>query len=153
MVPFYQLNNPLTFAGEISQERVSINTLTAISPYSFYYKQLNIKTMGKIKSKGSTFFVDNESELKKFVHEINEQGNTFGNTIVEILSMTADSPKGIASAAIGLAKAMAAAKGVAHIMDVPFEAIYEDQLQYFEADVEDIFNRTAKKFCSKNSKK
>jgi len=109
--------------------------------------------MGKIKTKGATFFVDNESELRKFVREINEQGNTFGNTIIEILSMTADSPKGIASAAIGLAKAMAAAKGAARVMGVPFETIYEDQLLHFEADVEDILTKAKKKFSSRNSKK
>ena len=39
MVSFYQLKMRRTFVCEISQERVSINTLTAVSPYSFYYKQ------------------------------------------------------------------------------------------------------------------
>lgn len=109
--------------------------------------------MAKINAKGSTFYVDNERELKKLVHEISGQGNTLGDTIIGILMMTADSPKGMVSAAIGLAKAMAAAKGVARRMGVPFETFYDDQLQYFEADVEDIFNKAEKEFCSGNSKK
>ena len=60
-----------------------------------------------------------------------DKGDTFGTTIVGMMSLFAYDYKGLGAAAIGMAKALAGLKDVAKHAGVNIDKLYDSELAYY----------------------
>jgi len=67
-----------------------------------------------------------------------ERGEELGNTIMGILSLVAINWEGMGIAAVGMAKALAALKSIAHVEGVEIGGIYSGLLAFYEKDMSDF---------------
>ena len=73
-----------------------------------------------------------------------DKGDTFGTTIVGMMSLFAYDYKGLGAAAIGMAKALAGLKDVAKHAGVNIDKLFDSELAYYEnafkdtADLDEI---------------
>ena len=65
-----------------------------------------------------------------------DKGDTFGTTIVGMMSLFAYDYKGLGAAAIGMAKALAGLKDVAKHAGVNIDKLYDSELAYYENSFE-----------------
>ena len=78
--------------------------------------------------------VGKEKDLDQKVDEIMEKSDLFGQSIIGMMALFAYNWKGIGIAAVGLAKALAALKAIAHETGVDIKALYEGELAQFEKE-------------------
>ena len=69
-----------------------------------------------------------------------EKGDTFGDSLIGMLSLVATDLEGIGAATIGLAKALASLKNVAMRTDVKIENLFNNELAHYEK----LFNELTK---------
>lgn len=77
----------------------------------------------------------NENMKKKIEQdsvEIVERGEAFGKALISLLSLTATDWKGMGSATIGLAMAVAGLKDIAERTGVDIDSLFESELSFFE---------------------
>lgn len=88
--------------------------------------------MAKRKNKKSNT-VGKEKGLKK-AQELMERGELFGDSIIGMMAQFATDWRGFGIATVGLAKALAALKTVAHKADVDLDDLHKGLLGNFEKD-------------------
>lgn len=76
--------------------------------------------------------IENDNQRDDEVKLLIDKGESFGDGIISMMSMFACDYNGIGVAAIGLAKALAALKGVAAHAEIDIKRLYESQLAYFD---------------------
>ncbi len=87
----------------------------------------------KIRKKSSkTGKVNMEKKIEQDAVEIMERGEAFGKALISLFSLTATDWKGMGSATIGLAMAVAGLKDIAERTGVDIDSLFESELSYFE---------------------
>ena len=102
--------------------------------------------MEKKKSKKSIVKVGKESKktckqtkrLEKEARSLQERGNTFGDFVLDLLELFIIDWKDFGSAAIGLARAVAALKQEARNEGVPVDKLFKGQLEHFEREFSEM---------------
>ena len=85
----------------------------------------------KIKMKPNN--VGKENKRKQEMLEMVERGQALGETLIGILMLTTSDWKSFGSAAIGMAKALAALRKVADEACVDIDDLYNSELSYYES--------------------
>ena len=95
-------------------------------------KKSNVKVGGENKKSSKQ-----TKRLEKDARELMERGNTFGDIVLDLLDLFIVDWKDFGSAAIGLARAVAALKQEARIEGVPVDKLFKGQLEHFEREFAD----------------
>lgn len=76
--------------------------------------------------------VNMKKKVEQDAVEIMERGEAFGKALISLLSLTATGWKGMGSATIGLAMAVAGLKDTAERTGVDIDSLFESELSFFE---------------------
>lgn len=76
--------------------------------------------------------------LEKESRELMERGNTFGDFVLDLLELFIIDWRDYGSAAIGLARAVAALKQEARNECVPVDKLFKGQLEHFEKEFAEL---------------
>ena len=76
--------------------------------------------------------VNLEQLINKNAEQIMLEGNDFGNVLIKTLSHVLTNYKGLAVAAVGLAKAVAVLEGMAELHDLDLESLFNYTLKTFK---------------------
>lgn len=93
--------------------------------------------MTKVKSKKTTK-VRKDAKVDRAARQIIEDGESFGNAIISMMSIFATNVKGMGIAAVGLAKALAALRNIGEVTGIDIKDIYDNELAYFDNKFDEI---------------
>lgn len=86
----------------------------------------------------------NESVLDQVANKITEQGDEFGDTIIEMMQLNDVDRVKLGIVAVGLAKAVATLKVMAADVGIDINKLYKSELLHFQK----TFKKISKVFCS-----
>ena len=86
----------------------------------------------------------NESVLDQVANKITEQGDEFGDTIIEMMQLNDVDRVKLGIVAVGLAKAVATLKVIAADVGIDINKLYKSELLHFQK----TFKKISKVLCS-----
>ena len=86
----------------------------------------------------------NESVLDQVANKITEQGDEFGDTIIEMMQLNDVDRVKLGIVAVGLAKAVATLKAIAEETGISIDKLYKAELIHFQK----TFKKISKVLCS-----
>lgn len=101
--------------------------------------------MKKKTNKKTNSKVGNENKREQEMQDMVKHGEMLGDAIIGLLMLTATDWKGMGSAAIGMAKALAALNQVADAEGVAIEDLYRGELSFYEDYYADVIYREKQK--------